>query len=554
MAKPVIWTVDDDPDVLRAVERDLRRQYGNRYRVMAADSGASALATVEQLKLRNEPVALFLVDQRMPRMSGVEFLEKALEIYPDARRALLTAYADTDAAIRAINSVKIDHYLMKPWDPPEERLYGIVDDLLDDWQASYHPVFDGIRVAGHRWSPAAMDIRDFLGRNFIPYQWLDVEKDEAAKQLVTSSKIECSSLPLVVFRDGSFLASPTAATVAAKLGLKTRAEQPLYDLVVVGAGPAGLAAAVYGAADGLRTLLIEREAPGGQAGRSSRIENYLGFPTGLSGGDLARRAVAQARRFGVEILAPQEVVGVRIEGPSRVLRLSDESEVITRAIIIATGIAYRKLEVPGLERLQGAGVHYYAPMSEAFSHRDGDIYIVGGANSAGQAAMYFSGFASQVTMVVRGESLSATMSQYLEDQIHATKNIAVKANSNVIEVRGSERCEELVIEDKKSGERQTVPTSALLIYAGAVPRTEWLAGVVERDAQGYVISGQHLLQRETRRPQGWNVDRDPFYLETSVPGIFVAGDVRHRSAKGVTSGVGEGAMAVKLVHEYLGTL
>ncbi len=554
MPKPVIWTVDDDPDVLRAVEHDLRRQYGNRYRIMAADSGSSALSALEQLKLRNQPVALFLVDQRMPQMSGVEFLEKALELYPDARRALLTAYADTDAAIRAINKVKIDHYLMKPWDPPEERLYGVVDDLLDDWQASYHPVFDGLRVVGHRWSPAAMQIRDFLGRNFIPYQWLDIEKDAPAKELAAGSKIECSSLPLVVFQDGSFLANPTAAAVAGRLGLRTRAEQPLYDLTVVGAGPAGLAAAVYGAADGLRTLLIEREAPGGQAGRSSRIENYLGFPTGLSGGDLARRAVAQARRFGVEILAPQEVVGLRVEGPSRVARLADESEVVTRALLIATGIAFRRLEVPGLDRLQGAGVYYYASMSEAFSHRDGDIYIVGGANSAGQAAMYFSGFARQVTMLVRGASLSATMSQYLEDQIYATKNIGVKVNSQVVEVRGSEHCEELVIENKKSGERQVVPASALLIYAGAVPRTEWLAGVVERDAQGYVISGQHLLQRESRRPQGWSVDRDPFYLETSVPGIFVAGDVRHRSAKGVTSGVGEGAMAVKLVHEYLSTL
>lgn len=554
MPKPVIWTVDDDPDVLRAVERDLRRQYGDRYRVMAADSGTSALATVEQLKLRNEPVALFLVDQRMPRMSGVEFLEKALELYPDAKRALLTAYADTDAAIRAINSVQVDHYLMKPWDPPEERLYGVVDDLLDDWQAAYHPIFDGIRVVGHRWSPPAMEIRDFLGRNFIPYQWLDVEKDEAAKQLVTSSKIECSSLPLVVFPDGAFLARPTAATVAGKLGLKTRADQPLYDLVVVGAGPAGLAAAVYGAADGLRTLLIEREAPGGQAGRSSRIENYLGFPTGLSGGDLARRAVAQARRFGVEILAPQEAAGVRIEGPSRVVRLSDGSEVVGRALLIATGIAYRKLDVPGLDKLQGAGVHYYASMSEAFSYREGDVYIVGGANSAGQAALYFSRFARQVTMVVRGDSLSATMSQYLEDQIKTTKNIVIESNSNVIEVRGSDQCEELVLENKKSGEKRTVPASALLIYAGAVPRTDWLEGVVERDALGYVISGQHLLQRENRRPRGWTADRDPFYLETSVPGIFVAGDVRHRSAKGVTSGVGEGAMAVKLVHEYLSSV
>jgi thioredoxin reductase (NADPH) len=554
MAKPVIWTVDDDPDVLRAVERDLRRHYGDRYRVMAADSGASALAGVEQLKLRNEPVALFLVDQRMPRMSGVEFLEKALKLFPDAKRALLTAYADTDAAIRAINQVSIDHYLMKPWDPPEERLYGIVDDLLDDWQASYHPVFEGIRVVGHRWSPTALEVRDFLGRNFVPYQWLDVEKDQAAAQLVTSSKVECSSLPLVVFPDGSFLSKPTAAMVADKLGLRTRAEQPFYDLLVVGAGPAGLAAAVYGGADGLRTLLVEREAPGGQAGRSSRIENYLGFPTGLSGLDLARRAVAQARRFGVEILAPQEVAGLRVEGPSRVIRLSDGNEVAGRAVIITTGIAFRRLEVPGLDRLQGAGVHYYAPMSEAFSYRDGDIYIIGGANSAGQAAMYFSRFARQVTMVVRGDSLSATMSQYLEDQINATPNIAVRLNSNVVEVRGSDRCEEVVIENKKAGGRHAVHASALLIYAGAVPRTDWLAGVVERDALGYIISGQHLVQRDHHRPRGWTPDRDPFYLETSVPGVFVAGDVRHRSAKGVTSGVGEGAMAVKLVHEYLGTL
>src|SRR4051794_26099571 len=553
MAKPVIWTVDDDPDVLRAVERDLRRHYGDRYKVISADSGLSALEATKQLKLRNEPIALFLVDQRMPGMTGVEFLEKAIELYPDAKRALLTAYADTDAAIRAINNAHIDHYLMKPWDPPEERLYGVVDDMLDDWQSSFHPTFEGVRVIGNQWSPHSSEVRDFLGRNFVPHQWLNIETDESARQLLQTTGADPAALPIVVFQDGSFLTNPPTMQVAQKLGLKTKAEFPFYDLVVVGAGPAGLAASVYGAADGLHTLLIEREAPGGQAGRSSRIENYLGFPTGLSGNDLARRAVAQARRFGAEILAPQEVTAVRIEGPTRVLKLADGSEIGTRALLIATGIAFRKLEVPGLDRLSGAGVYYYAPMSDAFSYRDGDVYIVGGANSAGQAAMYFSKFARKVTMLVRGNSLSDSMSQYLENQITATKNIEVKLNSSVVEVAGNDRCETITIQNNKTRATENVSASALLIYAGAVPRTDWLTGVVERDAQGYLISGQHLVL-EGKRPTGWTADRDPFYLETSVPGIFVAGDVRHRSAKGVTSGVGEGAMAVKLVHQYLGLL
>lgn len=553
MPKPVIWTIDDDPDVLRAVERDLRRHYSDRYRVISANSGASALEATKRLKLRNESVALFLVDQRMPHMSGVQFLEKAIELYPESRRVLLTAYADTDAAIQAINQVHIDHYLMKPWDPPEERLYNVVDDLLDDWQAGYHVEFEGVRVIGHRWSPQSNDIRDFLGRNFVPHQWLNVEGDETAKKLLETAGADPASLPVVVFSDGSFLKNPPISEVARKLGLKTKAEFPFYDLVVIGAGPAGLAATVYGAADGLHTLLIEREAPGGQAGRSSRIENYLGFPTGLSGTDLARRAIAQARRFGAEILAPQEVRNVRVEGSSRVLTLADGAEIGSRAVLIATGIAFRKLEVEGLDRLSGAGVYYYAPMSEAFSYRDGNVFIVGGANSAGQAAMYFSRFARRVTMLVRGESLSDSMSQYLEKQIAATKNIDVKFNSSVTAVEGAEHCEKLRIHNNKTRETQTVSADALLIYAGAVPRTDWLAGIVERDAQGYIISGQHLML-DGKRPTGWTADRDPFYLETSVPGIFVAGDVRHRSAKGVTSGVGEGAMAVKLVHQYLGLL
>ena len=553
MPKPVIWTVDDDPDVLRAVERDLRRQYGNRYRVMAADSGAGALESVKQLKLRNDPVALFLVDQRMPNMSGVEFLEAALEFYPEAKRALLTAYADTDAAIQAINAVKIDHYLMKPWDPPEERLYGVVDDLLDDWQAGFRPPFEGIRIVGHRWSPHFNQMRDFLARNSIPYQLLDAETDEAARQLMESSGTDSKQLPLVVFSDGTHLKDPTSAAVADKLGLKTKAELPFYDLVIVGGGPAGLAAAVYGAADGLRTLLIEREAPGGQAGRSSRIENYLGFPTGLSGFDLARRAVSQARRFGVEILSPQEVTGVRVDGPSRFVTLANGTEVGCRALLIATGIAFRKVEVPGVEELNGAGVYYYAPMTEALSYKNEDVYIVGGANSAGQAAMYFSKYARSVTMLVRGDSLSANMSQYLEDQITATKNIIVKLNTSVMEVKGSGRCETITLMNNKTCARETVAASALLFYVGAVPYTDWLNNLVERDAQGYIVSGTHLM-REGKRPRGWTPDRDPLILETSVPGIFVAGDVRHASSKGVTSGVGEGAMAVKLIHQYLSTV
>ncbi len=550
MPKPFILTVDDDPDVLRAVERDLRRQYGSRYRVIAADSGNAALEAIGQLKTRNDPVALFLVDQRMPGMSGVEFLEAALQLFPGAKRALLTAYADTDAAIRAINSVKIDHYLMKPWDPPEERLYGVVDDLLDDWQASFRPPFDGIRIVGHRWSPQSSDVRDFLARNFIPYQWLNAETDEAAREFMLACKTDASQLPLVIFPDGSHLTRPATGEVARQLGLKTRAELPFYDLIVLGGGPAGLAAAVYGAADGLKTLLIEREAPGGQAGRSSRIENYLGFPSGLSGTDLARRAVTQAKRFGAEILAPQEAVKVRVEGPTRVVTLADGSEIGAHTLLIATGIAFRKIDAPGVEELTGAGVYYYAPMTEALSYRDMDIYIVGGANSAGQAAMYFSQHARSVTMLVRGASLSAGMSQYLEDQIKATKNIFVRLQSVVAAVTGNGRCESLTIRNTATGETGTVPANALFIYAGAVPHTEWLAGVVECDAKGYVLSGTHLL-RDGRRPKNWTPDREPFYLETSVPGIFVAGDVRHRSAKGVTSGVGEGAMAVKLIHEYL---
>ena len=555
MAKPVILTVDDDPEVLQAVARDLRQQYGDRFRIMRADSGAAAIDATQKLKLRNEPVALFLVDQRMPQMNGVEFLEQALEIFPNAKRALLTAYADTDAAIRAINSTQIDYYLLKPWDPPEERLYPVLNDLLDDWFASFRPTFDGIRVIGNRWSPQSHDMKDFLARNQIPYQWLDIELSEEAQKLADFAKCDRLSLPLVLFSDGGSLVQPSIAQVAEKIGLRTQAEKPFYDLIIVGGGPAGLAAAVYGASEGLHTVMIEREAPGGQAGTSSRIENYLGFPSGLSGNDLARRAVTQARRFGVEILSPQEVTGVRVEDPYRFITLSDGNEISCHALILALGVSWRRLDVPGLDRLTGAGVYYGAAQTEAMTCQDEDVYIIGGANSAGQAAMSFSKYARQVTMLVRGESLTKSMSQYLIEQIAETPNIRVQPHSSVVEAKGETSLEAIVIENALTGETATVPAMSLFIFIGAVPRTEWLDGMVERDDRGFVITGSDLKSGDrrssARRPKGWRLDRDPYLLETNIPGVFAVGDVRHGSIKRVASGVGEGSICVQFVHQYL---
>ncbi len=563
MAKPVILTVDDDPEVLQAIARDLRQQYGDRFRIIRADSGASAIDAVHQLKLRNEAVALFLVDQRMPQMSGVEFLEQALAVFPQAKRALLTAYADTDAAIRAINSTQIDYYLLKPWDPPEERLYPVLDDLLDDWLATFRPPFEGIRVIGNRWSPQSHDMKDFLARNQIPYQWLDIELSGEAQKLAAFAncvseappKEDRLSLPLVLFADGSSLIQPAITDVAARIGLKTQAEKPFYDLIIVGGGPAGLAAAVYGASEGLRTVMIEREAPGGQAGTSSRIENYLGFPSGLSGGDLARRAVTQARRFGVEILSPQEVKGFRIEAPYRIITLSDGSEISCHALILGLGVSWRRLDVPGLEALTGAGVYYGAAQTEALTCQGEDVYIIGGANSAGQAAMYFSRYARQVTMLVRGESLTKSMSQYLIEQIAQTPNIKVQTHASVIEAKGENSLEAITIENAAIGEVETVPATSLFIFIGAVPRTEWLDGMVERDQRGFIMTGPDLKRSGeaglTHRPKGWHLDRDPYLLETNVPGVFAVGDVRHGSVKRVASGVGEGSICVQFVHQYL---
>jgi thioredoxin reductase (NADPH) len=553
MAKPVLLTVDDDPEVLRAVERDLRRRYAEHYRVLRADSGATALEALRGLKRRGDSVALLLVDQRMPQMTGVEFLGQAMELFPNAKRVLLTAYADTDAAIGAINDARIHHYLLKPWDPPEEQLYPVLDDLLDDWMGSFRPPFEGIRVLGTRWSPHSYAIRDFLARNQAPYQWIDVEtagQVAEVRRLVEAAGAESSSLPKVLFPDGTSLADPSLGELAEKLGLRMRPEVAFYDLVIVGGGPAGLAAAVYGASEGLSTLLIEMEAPGGQAGMSSRIENYLGFPSGLSGGDLARRAVAQARRFGVEILSPQQVTGVSVEGPSRVVKLVAGSDIGCKVLLIATGVAYRKLDVPGAERLQGCGVYYGAAMTEAISCEGEDVYIVGGANSAGQAAMYFSKFARKVVMLVRGASLSSTMSQYLIDQINKTANIQVQTRSQVVEVHGDAHLEAISIRGGDNGQATTVPTNLLSIFIGAEPNTDWLSGVVERDERGFILTGADLV-RDGKRPAGWQLERNPYWVESSVPGIFAAGDVRHGSVKRVASGVGEGSIAVQFTHQYL---
>ena len=553
MAKPVIFTVDDDPGVLRAIERDLRTHFGKDYRVLRADSGQSALDTLRQLVLRNEPVALLLSDQRMPGMSGVEFLEAARELFPGARRALLTAYADTDAAIKAINTVKIDYYLLKPWDPPEERLYPVLQELLDDWLAVFRPPFEGVRIIGHRWSPKAHDIKDFLARNQIPYHFIDIEVGDEANLLLKQLERTASDLPIILLPDGSPLVQPTTTELAEKIGLRTRASTPFFDLIIVGAGPAGLGAGVYGASEGLSTLMIERSAPGGQAGQSSAIENYLGFPNGLSGSELTRRALTQAERFGAELLRPQEVTGLRVQDNYKVVRLGDGSEVSCHALVIATGISYRRLDVPGIEQLTGAGIYYGAAITEAVSCRDNAVYVVGAGNSAGQAAIYLGSYASHVTMLVRGESLAASMSQYLVDRIIDAENISVRLRTHVTAAHGDGNLEALTLTNLDTGAQDKVVARALFIFIGAVPHTDWAAGVINRDEYGFIPTGPDLML-SGKRPKGWLLDRDPYWLESNVPGVFVAGDVRRDSIKRVASAVGEGAMSVAFVHKYLATL
>ena len=553
MAKPILLSVDDDSDVLRAIERDLRSHYGAEYRVIGSDSPEKALDILKQLRVRNDSVALLLADQRMPRMNGVEFLQEGMRIFPDAKRALLTAYADTSAAISAINEANINYFFMKPWDPPSEHLFPQLDDLLDDWRASYRPAFEGIRVLGTRWSPRSYEMRDFLARNHVPYQWIDVElssSDPETKRILEILGPEANSLPIVLFPDGTKLLESLPGDVAQKVGLRTRPQTDFYDLAIIGGGPAGLAAAVYGASEGLKTVMVEREAPGGQAGMSSRIENYLGFPSGLSGGDLARRAVVQAQRFGVEILAPQEAVGVRTEGPYRIIKLADGSEISCHALLVATGVQWRRLEAPGVDKLQGAGVYYGGGATEALSCKGEIVYVVGGANSAGQAAMNFARYAEKVVLLVRGDGLASTMSQYLIDQIQQTPNIQVWAHASVAELHGDKRLEEVSILCSDTDKIERVPASSMFIFIGALPRTDWLAGLVERDDRGFILTGPDLI-RNGERPKGWVLDRDPFLLETNVPGIFAVGDVRHGSVKRVASGVGEGSVAVQFIHQYL---
>ena len=552
MPKPVLLTVDDDSDVLRAIERDLRSKYGGDYRVISTDEPQGALEILKELKVRNESVALLLADQRMPGMDGVAFLQEAMQLFPQAKRALLTAYADTNAAIDAINQAAVHYFFLKPWDPPADRLYPQVDDLLDDWQGSYRPAFQGIRVLGTRWSPSSYQLRDFLARNHVPYQWIDVEiaaSDPEIKQLLEALGEEAGSLPVVLFPDGTRLLQGAPAEIAEKVGLRTRAQTDFYDLAILGGGPAGLAAAVYGASEGLHTVFIEREAPGGQAGMSSRIENYLGFPSGLSGGDLARRAVVQAQRFGVEILA-QEAMSIRVEGPYRIVKLGDGCEISCHAMMIATGVQWRRLEAEGVDRLQGAGVYYGGGATEALSCKGEIVYVVGGANSAGQAAMNFARYADKVVMLIRGESLASTMSQYLIEQIQRTPNIHLWAHASVAEVHGNEHLEEISILCSDSGKIERVPANAMFIFIGAMPRTDWLSGVVERDDRGFILTGADLML-DRKHPKGWTLDRDPFLLESNVPGIFAVGDVRHGSVKRVASGVGEGSVAVQFIHQYL---
>jgi thioredoxin reductase (NADPH) len=547
--KPVLLTVDDDPGVSRAVARDLRRNYGDSYRVVRTESGPEALETLRELKLRGELVAVMLADHRMPEMSGLEFLEEAMDLYPHARRALLTAYADTDAAIQAINVVDLDHYLLKPWDPPEEKLYPIVDALIDLWLATDEHPTTQTQVVGHRWSARSFEVRDFLARNSVPYRWHTSEEPEG-RRLLAAAGVDAANIPLVVTPDSDYLVDPDIGELAARVGLSTTPATDFYDVVIVGGGPAGLGAAVYAASEGLRTVLVERKATGGQAGQSSRIENYLGFPDGVTGGQLTDRARRQAHKFGAEILTTRDVVGLGVRASARGVRFADGGEVVAHAVLLATGIAYRRLGVPGADALAGRGVFYGSAVTEASTCAGDDVYIVGGANSAGQAAVFLARHARRVTLLVRAESLEKSMSYYLIRQISEIPNIDVRLATDVIDLRGDDHLEAITLCNRATRAVETVRAGYIFVFIGAEPRTDWLDGVIERDPRGFVLTGSDLLV-EGNRPRGWDLDRDPYFLEASVPGVFAAGDVRANSVKRVASAVGEGAMAIQLIHGYL---
>ena len=551
MPKPVIFTVDDDPSVLNSVERDLRARYGQEYRILPIDSGQAALDYLKKLGQRNETVALFLVDQRMPEMSGVEFLEQAIKAYPQAKRVLLTAYADTQAAIASINEVGLDYYLMKPWHPPQERLYPILDELLEDWKVHVRLPFEGIRVAGTLWSLPSHQVKDFLTRHQIPYQWLDIEKDSNARQLVEGVSAEITKLPVVFFPDGKILIEPSLKDLADKVGLQTRAALPFYDIVVVGSGPAGLAAAVYAGSEGYRCLVIEKAAPGGQAGSSPKIENYLGFPTGISGDDLTRRAVSQAKRFGVEILSAQEAEKVLVKDSYRIVQLSEGTELSCQALLIATGASFHMLAMPGAAELTGAGIYYGAAYTEAMNYKDRDVFVVGGANSAAQGALYLSQFASKVRVLIRGKQ--PTASKYLVDALEQNEKIELMRNTDLIEVKGKNTLEQIIVKNTSTDEMQTFDAAAMFVFIGVRPQSQLVAALVKHSDKGYILTGPDLIV-DKKPPQGWPLERDPFLLETSVPGIFAAGDVRFGTNHRVASAVGEGAIAFALMKEYLKAL
>lgn len=543
--RPVILAVDDEPAVLAAVSRDLRRGFGERYRVMRTSSGPEALEVIGQVRARGEQIALLVADQRMPGMEGTDYLARARELVPDAKRVLLTAYADTEAAIAAINEVALDYYLLKPWDPPEEQFFPVLEDLLTTWESGAALDAGGVRVIGHRFSKESHDLRDFLARNRVPARWLDVEREAEAQELLTVADVDPERLPVVLLEDGSILERPTVLELAERLGVVGVPAADHYDLVIVGGGPAGLASAVYGASEGLKTVMVEREAPGGQAGQSSRIENYLGFPAGLSGSDLARRAADQARRLGAELLTMQDAVALRVEGSGRVVELSGGSTLSANCVMIASGVAYNQLDAPGFAELTGSGIYYGAALTEARSCKDQHVVVIGGANSAGQAAVHFSGFATHVTMLVRGESLTSSMSHYLIEQLAALPNVEVRTSTQAVAAEGENGHLERLRLRGPDGAESVEQVDACFVFIGAAPRTDWLEGVVARDERGFVLAGLDA------RAHGWPLARDPQVLETSVPGVFVAGDVRARSIKRVASAVGEGSMAVSLVHEYL---